>query len=156
MLPFLNQPFLNVFELLFLLSPTLPTSTPSVTDICVGIGSIIFLALQDCLHIHTEGFCYCFCYWDILHLAFLNLMSWKCPYITDFIIIIFFIIFTSSLIFYCCSSVAQLCPSLCDSMDFSMPGFPVHLLQLAQTHVHWVSGAIQPSCPLSSPSYSYL
>ena len=39
-------------------------------------------------------------------------------------------------------------------MDCSTPGFPVHyqLLELAQTHVHWVGGAIQPSHPLSSPS----
>ena len=52
------------------------------------------------------------------------------------------------------SSVAQLCPTLCDPMDCSFPGFPVHhqLLELAQTHVHWVGDAIQPSCPLSSPS----
>ena len=56
MLSFLNQPFLNFFELFFLCSPTLPTSTLSVTNICIGIGGIIFLALQDCLHIHTEGF----------------------------------------------------------------------------------------------------
>ena len=50
------------------------------------------------------------------------------------------------------SSVAQ--PTLCDPMDWSMPGFPVHhqLLELAQTHVHRVSDAIQPSHPLSSPS----
>ena len=43
---------------------------------------------------------------------------------------------------------------LCDPMDGSTPGFPVlhHLLELVQTHVHWVSDAIQPSCPLSSPS----
>ena len=43
---------------------------------------------------------------------------------------------------------------LCDPMDCRMPGFPVHhqLLELAQTHVHWVSDAIQPSHPLSSPS----
>ena len=42
----------------------------------------------------------------------------------------------------------------CDPMDCSMPGFPVHhqLLELAQTHVHWVGDAIQPSHPLSSPS----
>ena len=41
-----------------------------------------------------------------------------------------------------------------DCMDCSMPGFPVHdqLPELAQTHVHWVSDAIQPSYPLSSPS----
>ena len=49
-------------------------------------------------------------------------------------------------------SVAQSCPTLCASMDCSTPGFPVlhHLLQPAQTHVHWVSDAIQPSHPLSS------
>ena len=52
------------------------------------------------------------------------------------------------------SSVTQLCSTLCDPMDCSMPGFPVHhqLLELAQTHVHQVTDAIQPSHPLSSPS----
>ena len=52
------------------------------------------------------------------------------------------------------SSVAQLCPTLCDPMDCSMPGLPVHhqLLEFTQTHVHWVGDAIQPSHPLSSPS----
>ena len=51
-------------------------------------------------------------------------------------------------------SVTQLCLTLCDPMDCSMPGFPVHhqLLELAQTHVHLVDDAIQPSHPLSSPS----
>ena len=45
------------------------------------------------------------------------------------------------------SSVAQFGPTLCDPVDCSMPGFPVHhqLLELAQTHVHWVSDDIQPS-----------
>ena len=52
------------------------------------------------------------------------------------------------------SSVAQLCPTLCDPMNSSTPSFPVHhqLPQLAQTHVHWVGDANQPSHPLSSPS----
>ena len=52
------------------------------------------------------------------------------------------------------SSVAQLCPTLCNPMDCSMPGFPVHhhLLELAQTHVHRFGDGIQPSHPLSSPS----
>ena len=60
-------------------------------------------------------------------------------------------------IWICCYSVAQLCPTLCDPMDSSTPGFPVlhHLPELAQTHVHWVSDAIQPSCPLSSPSPAF-
>ena len=55
----------------------------------------------------------------------------------------------------CCCSFAQLCPTLCDPMDCSMPGFPVlhYLLESAQTHVLWVDDAIQPSHPLlpSSP-----
>ena len=53
-----------------------------------------------------------------------------------------------------CRSVAQLCLTLCNPMDCSTLGFPVlyHLLELAQTHVHWVGDAIQPSHPLLSPS----
>ena len=52
------------------------------------------------------------------------------------------------------SSVAQSCLTLCNPMDCSTPGLPVHhqLLELTQTHVHRVGGAIQPSHPLSSPS----
>ena len=54
----------------------------------------------------------------------------------------------------CCCSVAHSCPTLCHPVDCSTPGFPVlhHLLELVQTHVHWVGDAIQPSHPLSSPS----
>ena len=56
------------------------------------------------------------------------------------------------------SSVAQLCPTLCDPMDCSTPGFLVHhqLPELVQTHVHCVSDAIQPSHPLMSPSLPVL
>ena len=52
------------------------------------------------------------------------------------------------------SSVAQSCLMLCNPMDCSTPGLPVYyqLLELAQTHVHWVGDAIQPSHPLSSAS----
>ena len=52
------------------------------------------------------------------------------------------------------SSVAQLCPTLCDPMNRSTPGLPVHhqLPEFTQNHVHRVSDAIQPSHPLSSPS----
>ena len=52
------------------------------------------------------------------------------------------------------SSVAQSCPTLCSPMDCSTPDFPVHhqLPEFAQTHVHWVGDAIQPSHLLSSPS----
>ena len=53
------------------------------------------------------------------------------------------------------SSVPQSCPTLCDPMDYSTPGLPVHhqLPEFTQTHVHWVSAAIQPSHPLLSPSH---
>ena len=52
------------------------------------------------------------------------------------------------------SSVAQLCPTLCNPMNHSMPGLSVHhqLLEFTQTHVHQVGDDIQPSYPLSSPS----
>ena len=52
------------------------------------------------------------------------------------------------------SSVAQSCPTLCDPMNCSTPGLPVHHqpLEFTQTHVHRVGDAIQPSHPLSSPS----
>ena len=51
-------------------------------------------------------------------------------------------------------SVAQLCPTLCDPMNCSTPGLPVHhqFLEFTETHVHQVSDAIQPSHPLSCPS----
>ena len=52
------------------------------------------------------------------------------------------------------SSVAQSCPTLCNPMDCSTEGLPVHhqLPEFTQTHAHWVGDAIQPSHPLSSPS----
>ena len=51
-------------------------------------------------------------------------------------------------------SVAKFCPTLCNLMNCSMPGFSVfhYLPEFAQTHVHWASDAMQPSHPLSSPS----
>ena len=50
-----------------------------------------------------------------------------------------------------CCSVTQLCLTHCEPTDCSTPGLPVHhqLQELAQTHVHWVSDAVQPSHPLS-------
>ena len=52
------------------------------------------------------------------------------------------------------SSLTQSCLTLCDPMNHSTPGLPVHhqLPESIQTHVHWVGDAIQPSHPLSSPS----
>ena len=62
-------------------------------------------------------------------------------------------VFSSSVQF---SSVAQLCPTLCNPMNRSTPGLPVHhqLQEFTQTHVHRVSDAIQPSHPLSSVPFS--
>ena len=56
------------------------------------------------------------------------------------------------------SSVTQSCPTLCDPMDCSTPGLPVHhqLPGFTQTHIRWAGDAIQPSHPLSSPSSSRL
>ena len=61
-------------------------------------------------------------------------------------------LFMSSCCCCCCCSVTQSCLTLCDPMDCSTPGFPVHryLPEFAQTHVHWVDDAIQPSHPLCS------
>ena len=52
------------------------------------------------------------------------------------------------------SSVTQLYPILCDPMNCSTPGLPVHhqLLEFTQIHVHWVGDAMQPSHPLLAPS----
>ena len=54
------------------------------------------------------------------------------------------------------SSVAQSCPTLCDPMNRSIPGLPVHhhLPEFSQVHVHWTGDAIQPSHPLSPSSLS--
>ena len=59
----------------------------------------------------------------------------------------------SAPLLHICCSVAHLYLTLCDSMDYSTPDFPVlhYLPEFVQTHVHWVGGAIQPFCPLSSP-----
>ena len=69
---------------------------------------------------------------------------------------VIYFIFILLELFSCCSAAEQ-CPTLCDLIDCSMPGFPVHhqLLELTQTHVHWVGDAIQPSHPLSSPSPTF-
>ena len=63
----------------------------------------------------------------------------------------------SDLAYICCCSVAQSCLTLCDPMDCSTPGFPVHhqLPEFTRTHVHRVGDAIQPSHPLSSPSPAF-
>ena len=66
----------------------------------------------------------------------------------------YWIIFNKFILSQSLSSVVQSCLTLCDPMNHSMPGLPVYhqLPKFTQTHAHWVSDAIQPSHPLSSPS----
>ena len=85
-------------------------------------------------------------------------------------IISFFLIFKGSIVSTCRSakltrqtltilnSVIQLCPTLCDPMDCSMPDLPVHhqLLELAQMHVHWVGDAISSISSSVVPFSSHL
>ena len=111
----------------------------------------------------------CFCatittihIWDYFHPAklklytHLTLIHYLLPHsLTNSILLFIFINLTnldmSSVQF---SSVAQSCPTICDPMNRSTPGLPVHhqLLESTQTHAHRVSDAIQPSHPLLSPS----
>ena len=66
--------------------------------------------------------------------------------------------FLLALIVYNCCSVTKSCPTLCNPMDGSTPGFSVlhHLPELSQTHVHSVGDAIQPSYPLSPSCFLFL
>ena len=85
-----------------------------------------------------------------IHLLFSQLI---CPSVHVFIHL--YLSIHPSPVYMCpFSSVAQSCLTLCNPMDYSTPGFPVHhqLPELSQTHVHLVSDAIQPSHPLSYPS----
>ena len=81
-------------------------------------------------------------------------VEWLCENLQDFLGLapkkdVLFIIRSDQI-----RSVTQSCPTLCDPMNRSTPGLPVHhqLPKFTQTHVHWVSDAIQPPHPLSSPS----
>ena len=69
-------------------------------------------------------------------------------------VILLFVFWGTAMLVFHIAIVAQSCPTLCNPMDHSTPGFPVlhHLLELAQTHVQWVGDALQPSHPLSPPS----
>ena len=99
-----------------------------------------FLVLQKSCRDHTESFCIPLTQFPpILTASYISTAHFSKP------------VSQHSFQF---SSVAQLCSTLCDPMDCSMPGFPVHhqFLELAQTHVCRVGSAIQPSHPLSSPS----
>ena len=88
--------------------------------------------------------------WNIYFLQTLNFLFCIGTYLTNNVVVFLRWMEKELCLMHQFSSVAQLCLTLCDPMDCSMPGFPVHhqLLEPAQTHVHWVSDAIQPSHPL--------
>jgi len=93
------------------------------------------------------------------NMVFFNNMDYSNPrsmYIFSSFCVIFNIFYQCLIVlgFASLSSVAQLCPTLCDPMNCSRPGLPVHhqLSEFTQTHVHSVGDAIQPSHPLLSPS----
>ena len=81
----------------------------------------------------------------------LGFATWSLNFISQFYLLVISSYFTGLVQF---SLVTQSCLTFCNPMDCSIPGFPVHhqLLELTQTHVYWVSDAIKPSHPLSSPS----
>ena len=89
-----------------------------------------------------------------MHLVSLNLFSFLGQGFVVFILSFTFVLFLQIVTGFQFSLVAQSCPPLCDPMDCSTPGFPVHhqLPELAQTHVHQVGYAIQATHSLSSPS----
>ena len=80
--------------------------------------------------------------------------DWSCDCLQVILVLLINKSFSPSHCFREVNSVVQSCLILCDPVDCSMPGFPAHhqFPELAQTYVHWVSDAIQPSHPLSSPS----
>ena len=95
--------------------------------------------------------CVPFIYRSVLNLLYTFILDSKYKWkhtVFDFLCFISLSITLSS------CSVTQMYPTLCNPMDYSTPGFLVlhHLPELAQTHVHWIGDAIQPSHPLSSPS----
>ena len=87
----------------------------------------------------------------MIHQRYFSFLSWCLAFPFDT-----FFEFPSLFILPICffMSVTQLCPTLCEPMNCSTPGLPVHhqLLEFTQTHVHQVGDTIQPSHPLSSPS----
>ena len=93
---------------------------------------------SDLLLIHALNANSVFVVWTYSHRSIIN-----CVFLTYFLSLLFQV-----------NSVIQQCPTLCDPMDCSTPGLPVHhqLPEFTLTHVHWVSDAIQSSYPLLSPS----
>ena len=85
---------------------------------------------------------------NLLQTPFFKLFYWRIIALQNFVV------FCQTSIWISHQFSSQLCPTLCDPMNCSTPGLPVHhqLPQFIQTHVHQIHDAIQPSHPLSSPS----
>ena len=108
----------------------------------VSITSHFYEGIRQCVAENRKGF------WLLVHVLFksrgdLNVSGSLSGNLHDIFMI------------YCCCLVVKGCPTLCNPMDCSTPGFHVLHLEFAQTHVHCVSDAIQPSHPLLSPFSSY-
>ena len=110
----------------------------------IGLSKWICLDLDAELLIYPDWWCSLYSFGLCLLAWFDFFPSWNLIAILSFL--------STSVIKF--SSVAQSCSTLCDPMECSTPGFPVHhhLLEFAQIHVHWIGDAIQQSHPLSSPS----
>ena len=108
--------------------PISPTSQPLVNSILLSVS--MNLAFLD----STNKWCYtsiCLSLFDLLHLAWCSKGHPFCHKYQGFL-------------FFSCCSFAKSCPSLCNPIDCSTPGFPVfHCLpEFAQTHVHWLNDGI--------------
>ena len=123
------------------------------------------LVVFHCVCVCVSIYIYMYVYTHLYHIFFIHSfvighLGWICvlPMVNS--ITVFIGVHVSFWIIVLVSSVTQLCPTLFNPMDCSMPGFPVHhqLPELAQTHVHQVSDAVQPSSsviPLSSCLYFF-
>ena len=118
-------------------------------NLCIWMLSTMYM-IYICVYIHT-------CHWGFTKVFSIKNVNLKPAYSTFNFqrYAINFVDYQSCPPF--CSVQSQLCLILCDPMECSTPGCPVHhrLLEFIQTHVHWVSDAIQPSHPLSSPSLAF-
>ena len=141
------NPHKHLASLVFSIQPSTGATGCTVLLFCiffiVNEVKYTFVCLQA-----MKFYCFMKCLFKYFHQASLmlsDLFSFACQSSLYIWVQVFGWVFTS---------VAQLCPTLCNGMDCSKPGFPVHhqLPELAQTHVHRVGDAIQPSHPLSSTS----
>ena len=83
-----------------------------------------------------------------------SLSSRYCPHASAPTFVVRKVLFICFPLCFCCCSVTRSCPTLFNPIDCSTPGFlvPYHVPESAEVHVLWISDAIQPSHPLSSPS----